>query len=48
MTKGELIRVLGGYKNFYNNLKTIKRNDPCLCNSKKKFKKCCLNIIRGL
>lgn len=48
MKKGKLIRVLGGYKNFYNKLKTIKRNDPCLCNSNKKFKKCCLNIIRGL
>lgn len=48
MTKGELIRISGGYKKFYNKLKGIKRNDPCLCNSKKKFKKCCLIIIRGL
>ena len=46
MKKGELIRFLGGYKNYYNKLKDIKRNDLCICNSKKKFKKCCLIIIR--
>ena len=46
MKKGELIRFLGDYKNYYNKLKDIKRNDPCICNSNKKFKKCCLIIIR--
>jgi len=30
MKRGELIRFLGGYKNYYNKLKDIKRNDPCI------------------
>ena len=46
MKKGELIRFLGGYKNFYNKLKDIKRNDPCLCNSK--VHKSCLDQWRLL
>lgn len=35
-------------KGFIDNplLKNIKRNNPCPCNSGKKFKKCCLNLIQ--
>lgn len=28
---------------FVNNSPKVKRNDPCPCNSGKKFKVCCLN-----
>jgi|13_taG_2_1085334.scaffolds.fasta_scaffold20481_5 uncharacterized protein YecA (UPF0149 family) len=45
MKKGELIRFLGGYKEFYDVMRNIKRNDLCPCNSSKKFKKCHLFII---
>jgi len=47
---GPFIRSLGGYKNYYRWLKEnpilspkkIGRNEPCPCNSGKKYKKCCL------
>jgi len=47
---GPFIRSLGGYKYYYQWLKQnpyisqkkVGRNDPCPCESGKKYKKCCL------
>ena len=33
--------VLSNSHYFINSNKKIKRNDPCPCNSGKKYKKCC-------
>lgn len=52
IAKGTAIRLMGGYKVYYPFLKWLAnqpkpkkpgRNEPCLCGSGKKFKKCCIN-----
>ena len=47
MTKGERIRLAGGYKKYYDQLqlpnKQQGRNEKCNCGSGLKYKKCCFN-----
>ena len=50
---GEFIRKIGGYKYYEQWIranpmksKKIGRNEPCPCNSGKKYKKCCASTVQ--
>ena len=56
IAKGTAIRLMGGYRPYYSFLKWLAnqpkpkppgRNEPCTCGSGKKFKKCCINVVKN-